>query len=1150
VIGFAQIIGGKPSAVGGMTDHLMNKTLRLGAEEARLAAYYGRGQVRDEQLMALARQVADGSLTLPEATDAWFERHPQKIQPMASLPPARSDLEHWAREVARGYADFEDVLDRLVTAEMDRDQVGGFLEIEERVGTQLLEAITAAEREMLAEPQEAEERVSRRLDSMAGRIRDGLENAPVAVIRPDLHPMVASGLGIDPDALLSKAQINALLAGRRADGEQIDGKHYAKVRSLPVNPKTGERNLSHPIGSYDFCPTPDKSVSVAWAFANPVERARIFNAHIESAREAIATTVAEHIGQARFGKAGQEGREPGRVAWLEFTHHTARRVMVNIRDGEVAEMKHDASASGDPDLHTHFLIPNAVFCESGRVGSLDTAAVAGMIFKADAEYHARLGQKLRDAGFSVALDPDTGAARMTAIPQDVSALFSKRTNIGEQWARLMAARSGVVWDDLTKEQRDFQIKRYTQDTTLQRSKGQKDDVANFADWRRQAKDFGWEAPSSLMRQGPEQDLTHEQRLRRAYEIALPFLAEKFARKAVLTHWDIKVAAARGLVDTGSRDVPADVLTLTRMMREEGVQQYGEQTMLVWGPEPGKRVISITTALHASQEEDFVRLAKTAAGDRSAALPAGLLRQKIEQSGLDFTGSHGAAQRDAIERLGTGGRFGLAIAAAGAGKTTALKPLVAAWREQGREVYGASLAWRQADDLTQAGIGRNNVKAFSVLIDAIRDGSIKPGRNAVIAVDEWGLLGTRQALELLRLQERHGFSVVALGDDKQATSVEAGAIIDLSRRALGAEQVPEILTTRRQETERERTIAGLFREGRAAEALDMKRADGTAIMAYGGYDGVVERVARLYAERLTTTGEAPTISAPTNHDAHRIGETVRDERRKMGLLGPDLRTIRATDGERDYTMRLAAGDRVRLFRSTGAKYGQGRGGAIGRNGSMLEVVDVDDSGITLRTRQGRVGTVRWQDMAKQHGRVQLAYGYAMTIHTAQGTTTHEHISALPAGSQAIDGLLGYSANTRHRQKVYLVTNESAEHVAVSKRRPLNDTREVTTDDKWANVARVLSHQPEKDNALSMFDRVATIRRGAVRAFHDLAHQTIRQSRSIGPDVATRQMQGRSLGDDLRVAMRHTIETVQRAVDKARGMLHERYEQRDRGPSLGR
>ena len=118
--------------------------------------------------------------------------------------------------MARGFAGFADVLDMLVPAEMDRDQVSSFLEIEERVGTQLIEAIIAAEREMLAEPQEAEERVARRLADMAERVREGLENAPVAVIRPDLHLLAAAGLGIDPDALLTKQRIDALLAGRRS----------------------------------------------------------------------------------------------------------------------------------------------------------------------------------------------------------------------------------------------------------------------------------------------------------------------------------------------------------------------------------------------------------------------------------------------------------------------------------------------------------------------------------------------------------------------------------------------------------------------------------------------------------------------------------------------------------------------------------------------------------------------------------------------------------------------------------------------------------------------------------------------------------------------------------------------------------------------
>ena len=164
---------------------------------------------------------------------------------------------------------------------------------------------------------------------------------------------------------------------------------------------------------------------MAWAFAPPTERARVLHAHHEAAREAMAYIAAE-IGRARLGKAGQDGVEPGHVAWLEFTHHTARRTAVTVQGGEI-RIDPDRSSPGDPDLHTHFLIPNAVFCESGRVGSLDTAAIGGFIFEADGVYQALLGQKLRDAGFAVELDPATGAARMPVIPDAVRTLFSKRS---------------------------------------------------------------------------------------------------------------------------------------------------------------------------------------------------------------------------------------------------------------------------------------------------------------------------------------------------------------------------------------------------------------------------------------------------------------------------------------------------------------------------------------------------------------------------------------------------------------------------------------------------------------------------------------------------------------------------------------------------
>lgn len=279
----------------------------------------------------------------------------------------------------------------------------------------------------------AEERIGKRLGDLAFRAEQGLLDAPLAVVRPDAHPLALEGLGIKADGMLSRDEINALLAGRRADGDLVEGKRYVKERHLPVDPKTREVRMSLPIGSYDFCPTPDKTVSVAWGFASPVEQAMIYNAHIEAAREAVGL-IADEVGKVRLGDGGKDGSEPGHIAWLEFTHHTSRRVQVTTeKDG--AKITADAGFSGDPDLHTHFLIPNAVFSETGKVGSLDTAAVAGFIFVADAFYHARLATKLRDAGFDVALDERTGAARMTVIPEDLRSLFSKRTNMGEALAR-------------------------------------------------------------------------------------------------------------------------------------------------------------------------------------------------------------------------------------------------------------------------------------------------------------------------------------------------------------------------------------------------------------------------------------------------------------------------------------------------------------------------------------------------------------------------------------------------------------------------------------------------------------------------------------------------------------------------------------------
>jgi hypothetical protein len=410
------------------------------------------------------------------------------------------------------------------------------------------------------------------VDDVFGVRADGSQGPPVAVVRPNIHPLVADGLGIKIDSTLADTAVNGLLAGRRVDGGLIEGKVYAKTRDRGINPKTGERLQSTPIGSYDFCPSPDKTISCAWAFASDTERALIYNAQITAARDAV-TYIAQRVGVAHAETNGEVRFEPGHVGWLEFTHFTARRTKVGFDDDGTLRLT-SQEVAGDPDIHTHFLIPNAVFCESGRVGSLHTGMIEGFIFDADAYYQGRLAKELMDAGFDVSVE--NGAATIQGIPKNIARFFSKRSAAGEMIAKEDAKKRGEDWDLIPSDERTERVRKAAHDYEQQRAKGGKDDVANFASWHEQAHRFGWTPPQTFMRQEEKPELSDQERHTIGYEAALPFLSKKLAVKSVLTQWDVREAAGRGLITVGTKDL-GDIAVVTQMMRDQGVEQDGRKT---------------------------------------------------------------------------------------------------------------------------------------------------------------------------------------------------------------------------------------------------------------------------------------------------------------------------------------------------------------------------------------------------------------------------------------------------------------------------------------------------------------------------------------------------------------------------------------------
>lgn len=884
--------------------------------------------------------------------------------------------------------------------------------------------------------------------------------------------------------VISQEQRDNILAGRMADGSSLTDREYKAVL---------EQGASR-IGYIDFTFSAPKSLSVAWAFApTNAERAMLHQAHTDAV-ESVLRIIEKEIGRARKGDGGKDGFEPGEIAWVSFEHYAARPTVEIVRQDERGMPVTDllpvtgtaGRVPGDMQVHTHVAVFNAVETASGRVGGLDLAQLDGRIHEWGALYQAFLAVNLRAHGVEVDLDAKTEMARLSAVPESVVAQFSKRTNSGSDAARTYAESRGLVWDAMDPEHKIALLKSGVQDPRAAKS----DDVSDMAAWRATARAMGYDHRSVLRPAEILPALSRERRLEAAYQAALPLLGKQFEQRAVIGGSDARVAAAKGLI-VGGVESADDVNAVTRAFRERGIKRRGEDAALVWGSVPGshgREKISVTTSLEEREEKILIATVRAGGRDKSSALT----REKIEAAianlpEIDFTTAHGRAQRGTLESLGMGGRVSLAIGVAGSGKSTLLRPLVRAWEDDGRTVYGIALAWRQSEDLADAGISKANTRAVDPFLRAVAKEKISLDRDSVVVVDEIGLLGTRQLNSILAGQKKYGFQLVMIGDPKQMQSVEAGPVISLLRRALGPDAVPELGSSVRQKDADERETTLMFRNGQTAEAIARKEANGTLRIAPGGYRDAIAYVADLWQERRVANADRPsfsiTLSAPTNAEAHEISMAIRERRRAMGEIGADKMTIAATDSAsaRSYNMPLAEGDRVRLFKRTNASFPQtGRHGNIGQNGSIVEIVSVSDHGLMVRSQSRVEGMIVWKSLRDATtGHVQLAYGDALTTNTAQGSTVTEHIHAMPSGTRLVTAFGAYTSGSRHREQSFIITSEAAERSEIVDRRPLGDRRPVSRSDILDNMTRNLSRQPEKESAVNLIEKATNLRRGSIQ-----------------------------------------------------------------------
>lgn len=957
----------------------------------------------------------------------------------------------------------------------------------------LLERTLSPEQTILAEYYGRRSGVNEELAASMGSIPRPAEGMSVEV---------AAILRVDPNRPLTKEEFGNILGGLRADGTALPGSQR-DVRTYKS--KDGEERFR--TAWMDLCVSAPKKVSLAWfAAESESERQALLQAHRTASRGMLAY-IEKEIGYAAFGHGGDEenGLERGKIGFIGVDHFTARATARVVRadptTGVVATELYTVPLTvGDPEVHTHYILPNVIATESGRVMSIDTTLFAGRVKEFGAVYQALLEREMRRLGVQTQIDPETLTLDLPAIADSVADHYSKRTKKGQEAAADYAGRIGHNWQAMHGDQQAAMLKA----AIKKGRQGSGDDLANVAEWRRQADEIGWNHTTVITQGPPAPELTEAERILCGAEQARPILAAMFDKHAVLTGSQIRMAAAQGLMAAGAMESADDVDRVRRILVRDGVNQDGERTGL-YMPLGGDRLrparTLVTTHLHDHQEKRLIDLlAKAAKQDQGGGLSRAALDFQLKPERLGkLIGAPGPAKLDtdddgtggqlgAYYKLGGAGRLAVAIGGAGAGKTSLCAPLVAAWHANGQEVWGTAQAWRQANALNDAGIKGRRIWALDPFLDLVTMNPRLLNKRSVVVLDEFALIGTKQVLQLMELREKIGFKVVMTGDARQCQSIAAGNVMDLLEDALGEAHIPKVLKSIRQKSEAERKLVAMVRAGDVQGVIDIKRDKSEARLIHGTYDDAVQDIARSWAAKVEEFKQQPGfrigVAAPTNADALAISRSIREIRREKGEVGRDAVTLDATDGKGgEWTLNLAAGDRVRIFARTRGIFrtGNGRGveAFVGNNGTVLTVLEVRDSpdpakgGLVVKTANDKTAFVPWGKLTdKFTGRLMLTYGDAVTLNAGQGATKDHYILGMPAGSAGLNLFMLHVGLSRHTVSSELIGSYGAEAEEVLLKRPVNaprPTREEMEEAVWKNVIANLKREPIKASVLKLLKK---------------------------------------------------------------------------------
>jgi hypothetical protein len=489
---------------------------------------------------------------------------------------------------------------------------------------------------------------------------------------------------------------------------------------------------------------------------------------------------------------------------------------------------------------------------------------------------------------------------------------------------------------------------------------------------------------------------------------------------------------------------------------------------------GADLYTSSRILHAEQ-----RLIATAGHTNGWAIGPGMVELALLETAANGV-QLDAGQVNLVRSMATSGaRLQLAIAPAGAGKTTALHTLTRAWTEAGGDVIGLAPSAAAAAQLgDQTGAPTDTLTKLTWAIDhqqALPDWASSIGPQTLVLVDEAGMADTLTLDTAVAFVIERGGSVRLVGDDAQLSAIGAGGVLSDIQSVHGAVRLTE-LHRFADPTEAAATLA--LRDGRSEALgfyLDRHRVhvgDPTTMTATVFAAWQADRRQGLDALMLAPTRDQV---ADLNHRA-RAG-------RLRGTT--PTREVELPDGNR-----ASVGDTV-ITRRNDRRLGTSGGDWV-KNGDRWTVEQITGGG-AVRVRHTR--TSRSSTLPASYVSDAVELGYATTIHGAQGVTA-DTMHGLIAGDASRQQLYTMLTRGRTANHLYLaVVGDGDPHTAPQ----LETIRPATATDLLEQIL-ARDNTPTSATTLQREQHAHSQRLGAAVGRYLDALQSAAQQLS-GPDQAT-------------------------------------------------